>query len=109
MELVEQHRENAIILEPHGRIDSTNAQDFTEQLTKAVGSGASRVIVDLEHLAYISSAGFRSLLIAAKQAKKSGLEFCLCSVEGKIRQLFELGGFLHLFPIHESRDSAVSE
>lgn len=67
------------------------------------------MVVDLGHLVYISSAGFRSLLIAAKQAKKSGLEFSLCSVEGKVRQLFELGGFLHLFPIHESRENAIAK
>jgi hypothetical protein len=55
-------------------------------------------VLDLSRLEYISSAGFRVLLLAAKLADETGSRLVLCGVSGKVRQLFDLGGFLDLSP-----------
>ena len=66
------------------------------------------LVVDCAQLDYISSAGFRVLLQAAKRAEQNTAKFVLCGVSGKVRQLFDLGGFLDLFTISASRDEAIS-
>lgn len=107
MEIVEERLDNALILEPAGRIDSSNAGEFTEHLTSAVDNDSNRVVVDLGQLEYMSSAGFRSLLVAAKKAKAKGCDLSLCRLEGRIRDLFELGGFLNLFVVYQDRQTAI--
>jgi anti-sigma B factor antagonist len=96
------------VLEVTGRIDSTTAPVLGERLTGALATPQRRLVLDLRQLEYISSAGFRVLLLAARRAEEAGSRFVLCSISGKVRQLFDLGGFLDLFPISASREEGIS-
>jgi anti-anti-sigma factor len=105
-------REEAIgavrLLEVRGRIDSTTAPALHEKLLPALAGAATRLLLDLERLEYISSAGFRVLLLAAKQADQTGSRLVLCGLSGKVQHLFEIGGFLDLFLVHGSRDEGLA-
>lgn len=96
-----------VVLEAKGRIDSTTAPALGEKLSGALGSPQARLVLDLKQLEYISSAGFRVLLLAAKRAEAAGSKFVLCGISGKVRQLFDLAGFLDLFAILASREDAI--
>jgi anti-anti-sigma factor len=108
MELREEQVEGVTALAVRGRVDSTTAPALGQRLEAAVAAPASRLVVDLRELEYISSAGFRVLLVAAKRAEVAGSKLVLCSLSGKVRQLFDLGGFLDLFAITASRDDAIA-
>ena len=108
MDLREETSGDVTILEIKGRIDSTTAPDLGEKLTASLTTPQRRLVLDLRQLEYISSAGFRILLLAARRAEEAGSRFVLCSVTGKVRQLFDLGGFLDLFPISGSREEAMT-
>jgi anti-sigma B factor antagonist len=99
---------NVTVLETRGRIDSTTASAFGEKLMGAIDGGGQGVVVDLQQLEYISSAGFRALLLAAKRADQHGSRFVLCEIVGKTRQLFDLGGFLDVFVICGSREEGIA-
>ncbi len=105
-------REEAVgdvaILEVKGRIDSSSAPVVGERLGALLAGSDRRLVVDLAQLEYISSAGFRILLLAAKRADEAGSRFALCGVSGKVRQLFDLGGFLDLFAISGSREEGIA-
>src|SRR3954468_11740149 len=92
------------VVEVAGRIDSSSAPALGEQLTVSLEAPKARIVLDLSRLEYISSAGFRILLLAAKRADESGSRLVLCGVVGKVRQLFDLGGFLDLFTIVGARE-----
>ena len=64
MKLVEALSEDVTILEAYGRLDSTTAKEFGDRLTALIESGRGAIVVDLQNVVYISSAGFRALLIA---------------------------------------------
>ena len=108
MDLREDIAGEVTVLEVTGRIDSTTAPVLGEKLTGALATPQRRLVLDLRQLEYISSAGFRVLLLAAKRAEEAGSRFVLCSVSGKVRQLFDLGGFLDLFPISASREEGIA-
>jgi anti-sigma B factor antagonist len=97
-----------IVLEARGRFDSSTAPAVGETLTARLGVRQKGLILDLRQVEYISSAGFRVLLIAAKRAEELGSRFVLCGISGKVRQLFDLGGFLDLFPIYASREDGIA-
>ena len=91
-----------------GRVDSTTATALGERLSANLDVPRARVVLDLSRLEYISSAGFRILLLAAKRADESGGRLVLCGVAGKVRQLFDLGSFLDLFAVAGTRDEGVA-
>lgn len=108
MDLREDAAGDVAILEVKGRIDSTSAPALGERLTALLAGSGRRLVLDLAQLEYISSAGFRILLLAAKRADEAGSRFVLCGISGKVRQLFDLGGFLDLFGISATRDEGIA-
>jgi anti-anti-sigma factor len=50
-------------------------------------------VIDLANVAYMSSAGFRSLLIVGKTVEQTAGQLALCGVSGEIKRLFDIGGF----------------
>jgi anti-sigma B factor antagonist len=108
MDLHEERLDQVTALSVKGRIDSTTAPAFGQKLESVVAVPAGRLVVDFRDLDYISSAGFRVLLVAARRAEATGSRLVLCGLSSKVRQLFDLGGFLDIFSITATRDDAVN-
>ena len=96
------------VLEVKGRIDSTTAPTLGDRLLAACPAQGKGLVIDLRQLEYISSAGFRVFLLAAKRAEESASQLVLCGLSTKVQQLFDLGGFLDIFRIAGSREDAIS-
>jgi len=96
------------VLDVVGRVDSTTAPVLQEKLQSVMTAPQTKVLIDFTRLEYISSAGFRVLLLAAKRAQETGSHLVLCGVAGEVRQLFDLGGFLDLFTIAGSREDGIA-
>lgn len=109
MEISEQNVGEITIVEIKGRIDSNTAKMFGERLTNLIGAGRARLIVDLKHIIYISSAGFRALLIAGRLAEESKGALALCGLSTEAQRLFDLGCFTDLFVIYPSREEGLSK
>ena len=108
MDLREDTAGDVLILEVKGRIDSATAPALGERLTALLTGAGRRLVLDLGQLEYISSAGFRVLLLAGKRADAAESRLVLCGVSGKVRQLFDIGGFLDLFSITGSREEGIA-
>ena len=95
------------VLDVRGRVDSGTAPALGEHLDGLLAPGTGHVVLNLQGLEYISSAGFRILLLAARRAEEGQVRLVLCGLSDKVRQLFDLGGFLDLFVIRSTRSDAL--
>ena len=86
MKVREDREGDIVVLEPQGRIDSTTAPLLGERLTAVL----------------------TVLLLAAKHAEAAGRRLVLCGIKGKVRQLFDLSGFLDLLPLYASREESLA-
>jgi anti-anti-sigma factor len=108
LEIAEQRTGQFCIVALSGRIDSTNSNDLMNRLNRLIRSGEKHILIDFESVLYLTSAGFRVLLVATKEAERSAARLTFCSLTGHVRELFEIGGLLDLFTIHPSRDDALA-
>lgn len=92
----------------NGRIDSSNAIDFGNKLRALYATPGRRILLDLQQLEYISSAGFRTLLIALRRATDTGGRLALSGLTSRVRDLFDLGGFLDHFTITPTREEGIA-
>lgn len=92
-----------------GRIDSTNANELMVALTRLVASGERWILVDLGAVLYLTSAAFRALLVATDEAERNAAKIALCGLASHVRELFEMGGLLEVFAIHNSREEALQQ
>jgi serine/threonine-protein kinase RsbW len=96
------------ILEPEGRIDTAGAISFCERLDELMRDGARNLLIDLRHIIYVSSAGFRALLVARKRMDAVEGRIILCGVSPYLRRLFEIAHFTDLFEICATRDEGLA-
>jgi anti-sigma B factor antagonist len=107
MTITESRTGNVLLLTAAGRVDSTTASSLEQALLRAIDAGERRLAVDFTHVDYISSAGLRALLVAARKMKDARGAWALCALTEPVRQVFELAGFLPLFTIVPTSQAAV--
>ncbi len=108
MDIREEDQDGVSIVSPVGRIDINTAPEAEAVLLPKFDS-ASGVVVDFAELTYISSAGLRVLLKAAKRSKGSGVPLALANMAPPVLEVFEVSGFAKLFAILDDRDAAVEK
>ena len=101
-------QDEALIAKADGRIDGTNAREFQEALETVIKASDKVMILDLERLSYISSAGLRVILLAAKELRQQDTKFAVCSLSNSIREVFEISGFDQIIPVHASLAEAIA-
>jgi anti-anti-sigma factor len=108
MNIVQDVQAGVPVVAPAGRIDSTTSVDLERAITAALDGGNRRLVVDFQQVGYISSAGLRVLLVAAKRLGGGKGALALCGMNDAVRQVFDLAGFLPLFAVEEGRGQAVA-
>lgn len=101
----EMHRVNLLVVS--GRVDSNTSPKLAEHLTSQLDSGAMNLLVDLEEVDYMSSAGLRELVSALKKVKKGGGDLRLVSPSPRVKEVLDLAGLTTLFEIYDDRVKAV--
>ena len=96
------------IISVKGRLDVTTTAELDKTFSSLFESGGAKILVDCAELEYISSAGLRTLLAAAKNSKKQNGKIVLACLNRNVRQIFEISGFTQIFDIFDSRESALS-
>jgi anti-sigma B factor antagonist len=109
MEIIEIQRGAVLIMEPRGRIDTNGAKPFGDRVVELIRSGSHNMLIDMQHILYISSAGFRALLIARKLADEVQGRLVLCGMSAEIRRLFDIAGFTGLFTVCAGRDEGLAK
>ncbi len=97
------------VLAFEGKLDTQTSPDAQQQLTRLIEEGENRFLVNFEKLDYISSAGLRVLLAAAKQLKGTDGELRICSLNEVVREVFDISGFTTIFKVIGSESEALDE
>src|ERR1700751_2779135 len=92
---------------PEGRLDFGAATSFQKTIERLfAGQRPPALIIDGSRLEYVSSAGLRAFLLAAKAAQRAGSAFALCALQPAVREVFDLSGFSQIMSIHPDLETA---
>ena len=94
-----EHLESMVVLHTVGPVDTNTAAQLQEPLLGAAEGPTGGVALDLAELTYMSSAGLRVLLLAAKALKKRGERLRLVNVPPHTYNILNLAGFTSFIDI----------
>lgn len=106
MRIAEEPFGTGVAITPTGRLDSTTAPIVEQAIKDAMGRFGHRLLLDMGELDYVSSAGLRVVLAAAKLSNSASGKFLVCDLKPQVRQVFELSGFTRIISIVSSRAEA---
>lgn len=99
LEITLKHSESTVVLHAAGRVDSNTAAQLQEPLLRAAEAPTQTLELDLAEVSYMSSAGLRVLVQAAKVLQKRGERLRLVNVPLPIYKILNLAGFTSFIDI----------
>ena len=110
MNLTVRDHATAFVVAPTGRIDHGSADPFLLALQEMIPTctqGSRPLILDFSAVQYISSAGLRSLMVAARQIKTAGGRIGIAGPQPLVREVFAIARFELVVPCFEDVDAAA--
>ena len=104
-----QRKGNAVVATVHGRVDTISAPAFEKAVSGALNDQEKLLVFDLSSLEYISSAGLRVIISAAKIFKKKDGEVRLAATTGSVKKVFQISGLFSMFKNFETINDALAE
>jgi anti-sigma B factor antagonist len=108
LEVTSYNKGSALVVTLSGRVDSSGSKELEAQLLVLIDENHTDLVLDCAGVAYISSAGLRIFLMAAKKIKSFKGRIRLVGLQEAVRDVFEISGFTKLFEIYASLDEALS-
>jgi len=107
MEITEERRADVLILRVIGKLDASTSKALEDKILPMISSNQAKLVVDLSQLDYISSAGLRIFLLAAKRMDASKGKMTLCSLKDSVKQVFDIAGFSSFLSLSGSTEEAI--
>jgi anti-sigma B factor antagonist len=108
MEILTQQFKHCDLIRVIGRIDSYTAPKLGEAIENINNEGRYKIVLDLSGLEFMSSAGFRTMLMGQRNCKRYNRgEIVLASLPKRTQEALELTGFTPLFKIFSDQVTAV--
>ena len=81
-----------------GRIDSNNAEKVEKSLREQLSPGVDEIVLDMEELEYISSAGLRVIL----RLRKDYRNIRIINVNSEVYEILDMTGFAEMMPVEKA-------
>ena len=92
---------------PKGRLDGSTAAAHEKSIQELLAGEVNSIAINLSELDYLSSAGLRGIIVAAKLLQTAGAEMMLCESREQVRQVLALS-FRSLLRNYESEAEALA-
>ncbi len=102
-------RPGVIVYRPEGRIDGASSTAFYDTVTQQETEPFKQLILNLESVGFISSAGLRAVLKLARWADEKGGSFAVVALQPSVAKIFDIAGILPPSQIHQSEEAVPSE
>ncbi len=96
------------VLSFHGDLDSMGVRMIDESFSSAISDVTSRVLVDLDKVNFISSAGIAMLIVRGKTLRRGGGELYIAGASDRVYEVLSLAGLQDLFSIYPTVDAALA-
>jgi len=95
-----------LVIGVSGRLDSTTSGALENEVRRQVGSGHARIVFDLSALEYISSAGLRVFMMAAREVRGKG-SLAMAGPKPHVKQVLDLAGVATFAKVYDTATEAV--
>ena len=101
------NEQDRVVLELHGELDLLGAPSLQEEIEKVEASTPGILVLDLQDLRFVDSAGLRVILAAHQRSHDQGHELALTQGSEQVQRLFTIAGVSEHLHIIASPDELL--
>lgn len=103
------HENGAVVLTVTGEVDLSTAPRLREAIVEAIADGATRLVVDLDHVEFLDSTGLGVLVGGLKRARSHDGDLALVCTQPRILKVFEITRLDSAFTIYKDVAEALEQ
>ncbi len=100
--------DDVLVVDISGRLDTESSESASDELASLLESGSNKMLLNLDELDFVSSAGLRVFLRASKRLQAANGALKICHANGSVHDVMEISGLARLIEIHENETAAIS-
>jgi anti-anti-sigma factor len=109
LEITQRELNGIYVLELRGRLVlGQEGNGFRSTMENLLASGAKKIVVNLEGVHYVDSAGLGALIEAHQHTKAKGARLKLCNLGPNFRKALEIAKLLAIFDTAPNEAAAVA-
>lgn len=97
------------ILHANGYLDAHTAPEFENALSTLIQEKRFKIVVSLEGLQYISSAGLGVFMGFIEEVRQNAGDIKISKVSPRVFKVFDLLGFPSLYEFYDSNEAAIEK
>ena len=97
-----------VVLELHGELDLLGAPSLQGEIEKVEATAPAILVLDLESLQFVDSAGLRVILAAHERSREQGHELAVTRGSEQVQRLFTIAGVSEHLRIIVSPDELLA-
>lgn len=107
VDIHEEKKGDISILSLKGRLDALSSPVTEKRVFELINSGENKLLLNFSQVEYISSAGMRMLLAAAKKLKALSGKLVLCNITSSVMDVLKMSGFDHVLELARNEGDAI--
>jgi len=107
--IIEEEKGDVFVLKVEGRLDATSSPVTEKRIFDFIDAGKHKIVLDLEKVDYLSSAGMRLLLATTKKLKALDGQMVVCALSDMVMDVIEMAGFDHILNIQDDEKQAIGQ
>ena len=96
------------VMKVKGRVDSDTVLELEHALSQLLDDNRNKIVLHLQGVEFLSSAGLRAMVKALKDAQKSGGDVRLASVSQPIEVILRTVGMMQMFKMFSTSEEAAA-
>ena len=108
MDITARYQPPATIVSVSGTLDASTVEPLSRFLAEQTDSGHTRIVLDLAHMEFMSSAGLRAILAALKETRQPGGDLRIAAAQPGVLKVLQMSGFINILKCFDSTDEAVA-
>jgi anti-sigma B factor antagonist len=107
MEITTQDYPHASVIRVTGRVDASNYSELESKLKQYIDAGKKHLVLEMDGVEYLSSAGVRVLISSQKAIKPWGGRVAIAQPSERVKDVLQLAGVDVLFPTYDTTVAAL--
>ena len=108
MEIIAHDYPHAAVIRVIGRVDAGTYPALENKINEFVNAGRKHVVLELDGIEYLSSAGVRVLISTQKALKARGGRLAIAQPSERVTDVLKLAGVDVLFPTYTTTVAALA-
>jgi len=100
--------QTCVVVTLSGRFDAASANVLKDTFKGIIGGTITRVVVDMEGVSFVDSAGLSALITGLKLIRDIGGRLTICSLQPQAKAVFELTKLDQIVGMYPTRQSAIA-